>query len=73
MQLGDYNFDNDKEIFQETPRLNFINYSICSKKNFSKQNLELHQIFQHILFLFKCPKNNCNRSFFKKRVFKGTY
>jgi KRAB domain-containing zinc finger protein len=72
MQVFDYDFDNDKEIFLETPQKkpNFIDCINCEKKFYSKQILELHQIFRHKIFLYKCPRKNCTKSFFREEYLK---
>jgi uncharacterized Zn-finger protein len=65
--LFDYDFDKDQEICLEDPsKPNLIDCANCNKKFFTKENLELHQIFQHKIFFFKCPKLNCNKSFFRE-------
>jgi uncharacterized Zn-finger protein len=67
MMLFDYDFDKDQEIFTGNPsKPDLIDCSDCSKKFSSKQNLELHRVFQHKILFFKCPKINCNKSFFRE-------
>jgi uncharacterized Zn-finger protein len=69
--LPSYDFDKDQEIFSESsPKSNPIDCSYCTKKFFSKQNLELHLIFQHKIFFYKCPKKDCTKSFFREEYLK---
>jgi uncharacterized Zn-finger protein len=65
--LPDYDFDKDVEIFPESPsKPNLINCSHCTKKFSSKQILEMHQVFKHKILLYKCPKKDCIKSFFRE-------
>jgi uncharacterized Zn-finger protein len=69
--LPDYDFDKDIEIFPESPpKPNLIDCSYCAKKFSSKQILELHQVFQHRVLLYKCPKKYCAKSFFREEYLK---
>jgi uncharacterized Zn-finger protein len=40
----------------------------CNKKFPDKETMEIHQVFKHKLFVFKCPKKDCTMTFL--RVFK---
>jgi KRAB domain-containing zinc finger protein len=71
MQFPDYDFDNDQEIFSETLlKPSPIDCTNCKKKFFSKQNLELHQIFKHKILRYKCTKKNCSKSFLREEYLK---
>jgi KRAB domain-containing zinc finger protein len=71
MQFPDYDFDKDQEVFPETPsKPKLIDCPNCKKIFFSKQNLELHQIFQHKILLYKCPKKGCIKSFLREEYLK---
>jgi KRAB domain-containing zinc finger protein len=67
----DYDFDKDQEIFPEIPsKPDLIGCSYCNKGFSSKQLLELHQVFQHKILPYKCPKKNCSKSFFRAEYLK---
>jgi uncharacterized Zn-finger protein len=42
----------------------------CDKKFSDKEDMEVHQVSKHFLFMFKCPKKNCTKIFLKEEYLK---